>query len=489
MSDLVLLDSGFTAGEQRVGTVRKPICDRLGWISRYFKSAGLRFALLYVVVSAVSSIVLSVSLWYSAVAVLDNQAYQTIHNQAQDLAEKYNKGGLSILSSIIEKRVSDNEDDHALYLLVDPDGNRIAGNLDLWPAGVIKSYTWYRLPLKRYEIPMQAIYKYYPLENGYRLLIGRDTRTNQRLRIVLYQGLLIASCAMIMLGMTGGLVVRSLFKRAMTNLAEISAAIGRGDLSCRVRLRSSNDEFNQLAKAINSILDMVQTLMQGVRQVTDGVAHDLRTPITRARARLEDAVSSKVVPHLSKDDLVDAIYNAVNDLDKVQRIFASILRISEVEAGERRAAFANMHLSELMRDIHETYEAVADEQGIKLLGRWSESLYFMGDRQVLEQSIINLIENAIKYASGSSSITLDASIFKGRLLISVADEGPGIPVEDREKVTRRFYRAEAARSTPGSGLGLALVSAVADLHWGRLRLEDNTPGLKAVLDMPCRTNF
>lgn len=488
MSDLVFLDPGFTAGERRVETVRKSVHNRLGWASGYFKSASLRFALLYVVVFAVSAIAISVSLWYSAVAVLDNQAYQTIDNKAQDLAEIYNRGGLTVLSLAIKKRVGENADDHALYLLVDANGDRIAGNIDLWPTDISKPYTWYRLPLKRYEIVMQAIYKYYPLAKGYKLLIGRDTRTTQRLRAVLYQGLLVAGCAMIMLGLLGGLIVRSLFRRAMTNLGEVSAAIGKGDLAYRVKLRSTNDEFNQLAKTINSILDMVQALIQNVRQVTDGVAHDLRTPITRARIRLEDAVSSKVVAHLSKDDFIETIHGAVDDLDKVQKIFSSLLRISEIESGERRAGFSHIHFSGVMDNVREFYEAAAEEQNIKISGFWSRSLYFYGDRQMLEQSVVNLVENALKFTPPSSTITIGAFILEGHLLVSVADQGPGIPAEDREKATRRFYRADEARCTPGSGLGLALVSAVADLHHGKLRLEDNAPGLKAILDMPCTRN-
>ena len=484
MSDLALFDSGLVQQTLRVNAATRWLKKRLQTMASIFRSSSIRFAALYVIMFAISALVLSASLWYTTVSLMNHQNENAIRAQAQSLADHFHQGGLMELSSTISKRVAANLDDHALYLLTDNDGNRIAGNLNLWPKLVTVPQQWYLLPLKRYEIQMQAVYRYYSLPGGYRLLVGSDTRTAGDLRNVLFEGLLVAASSTVILGLIGGIVVRGLFKRAMKNLAEISEAVSRGDMSSRVKIRGGKDEFDQLAVTINGILDMVEKLMDGVRQVTSAVAHDLRTPVARARNRLEGALMEKLQ---RPEEWPDVMEMAIQDLDKIESIFQSLLRIAEVEAGERRSAFTNINLSDTLNNALEFHEVTAEERNVKVVGRWDNFLPCMGDKQMIEQAVGNLLDNAIKFTPEGSTVHLTALSGKERILISVTDEGIGIPVSDREKAVRRFYRADEARNTPGSGLGLSLVAAVAELHYGKLRLEDNEPGLRAVIDLPSRS--
>lgn len=484
MSDLVILE-GLPIETAAAGNITSDAFNsQVRRARRFFRSTSLRFACLYITVFAISALILSLLLWYSTMNLMNRESQNSIRSQAQSLAEHFHLGGLPALSSTISKRISDGMDDHALYLLVDEDDNRISGNLDHWPKLIMVPHHWYRLPLTRYEIKMRAIYRFYSLPDGYRLLLGRDTRTSAHLRGVLYEGLLIATSAMILLGLIGGVLIRRQFQRAMKNLSVVTQQISRGDMSGRVKLRGAEDEFDELADTINKILDEVHKHMDNVRQVTDAVAHDLRTPITRARSRLEATMLAETRPA----EMREAMDASIEDLDKIGKIFQSLLRIAEVEAGSRRSEFKDIDVSHVLDDIQETYEVVAEEKDVKLLGTWNQGLHLFGDQQMIQQAVVNLVDNAIKFTPERSTINLFVSLEKNRILITVADEGEGISESDREKAIQRFYRGEAARNTPGNGLGLAMVAAVAELHYGHLRLDDNAPGLKATLDLPYAEN-
>ena len=307
-----------------------------------------------------------------------------------------------------------------------------------------------------------------------------------QLRRILGDALIWAPSIVVALGVAGALAVRSLFRITINDVAATAAAFSRGDLTRRVRVTGMGDEFDRLAEEINNMLDRVASLMDGVRQVSNAIAHDLRTPITRARARLEDAGRSA----RSEADLHAAIERAQSDLDGIVAVFQALLRISEIEAGARRSAFARVDLGPLLFDLAELYAAAAEENGQVLVHDIPPILPIFGDRDMLQQAVANLLDNALKFSPPGSTIRLAAGTAgtAGRMLeISVSDQGPGIPPEDRARATERFFRGESARSTPGSGLGLSLVQAVAMLHGGTLRLEDNRPGLRAVMSMPALT--
>ena len=451
---------------------------------RLLRSAGVRFAILYALVFGVSTIVLGASLRYSTLGLLNRETHDAIQADWQSLDNHFQQGGLPGLVLAIRNRIDEDVSRNAIYLLVDPLGNRIIGNLVRWPPQVIDSPPgWYEVAVVAGDNKRsQALLREYELPGGFRLLIGRDQRTSAQLRRILRDGLLWALAAMVALGAIGAFVIRGLFRRSLADISATTKAISRGDLTPRVRRSGSGDEFDQLAETINDMLDRISRLMDGVRQVSNAIAHDLRTPITRARARLEDAA----LHAKTEEELHAAIDRATGDLDGVVRVFQALLRIAEIEAGSRRSAFADFDLVPMLVDLAEFYEALAEEQGLTLEHAWPESVKMVGDRDMIQQAVANLIDNALKFAPSGTPLMLAVRTDGAEVEIHVADRGPGIPADERSRATERFFRAEAARSTPGSGLGLSLVLAIAQLHGGALRLEDNQPGLRAILVLPRR---
>jgi signal transduction histidine kinase len=444
------------------------------------RSAGIRLALVYATVFGVSAFALAFSLWYSTVGLLERQVEIAIRNDATALGDNYAGGGLPALVTAIENRLSISPDSVGIYLLLDPHGTKIIGNLDHWPAGLGQTDAWYELPVTRQGTGSTALLRAYGLANGDQLLVGRDDRAREQLRGILQQGLLSAMALMALLGLVGAIVIRTLFRRMIQDIAATTRAISRGDLTRRVPKTGDGDEFDELAEIINDMLDRITRLMDGVREVSNSIAHDLRTPITRARTRLEDAA----IHASSADDLRSAIERATDDLDGVVAVFQALLRIAEIEAGARRAAFAMLDVAPLLLDIEDLYHAVAEDRGILLRAEIADSLPLLGDRELIQQAVTNLLENALKFSPPGSAITFRAGLTGTTTEITIADNGPGISEADRIRATERFFRAESARSTTGSGLGLALVSAVAHLHNGVLSLADNRPGLRAVILLP-----
>jgi signal transduction histidine kinase len=449
--------------------------------ARFFiRSAGVRLAIVYALVFGLSAFALAFSLWYSTVGLLQRQVEVAVRNDATALNDHFMVGGVPSLALAIQNRLTENVDGDAIYLLVDPLGNRIIGNLDHWPDGLDQTDAWYELPVTRQKSKSIALLRAYALAGGDQLLVGRDVRARAELRRVLQDGLLWAMGIMAVLGLLGAMVIRSLFRRMIRDISATTRAIARGDLTRRVPKTGDGDEFDELAGIINDMLDRITRLMDGVREVSNSIAHDLRTPITRARNRLEDAALYAT----SAADLKAAVERATEDLDGIVAVFQALLRIAEIEAGARRAAFANMDLSPLLSDIDELYQAVAEERGLVLQTGIAAALPVLGDRELIQQAVTNLIENALKFSPEGSVIGFTAWMVGTTIEVTVADHGPGISAADRERATERFFRAESARSTSGSGLGLALVAAVAQLHNGALRLEDNHPGLSAIITLP-----
>ncbi len=444
-----------------------------------FRSAGFRFGAVYALLLAISTTALAVFLWWATAGLLDRQTESAVSADAQGLAERWADGGLPALVVTIEDRLAQNVDDDAIYLLTGPDMKRIAGNLASWPASVTTPGPWYELPVMRAGIRSLANVQRYELPDGYHLLIGRDSQVRAQLRKMLTDALLWAAVVVILLASAGAVVIRSLFRRTLSNISATATAIAGGDFAQRVRLTGRGDEFDQLADVINDMLDRIGRLMDGVRQVSNAIAHDLRTPITRARTRLEDAALHAETP----DDLRAAIERATLDLDGIVNVFQALLRIAEIEAGSRRSSFARLDLAPLLAEVADLYGAVAEERGISLRLETPKSVPAYGDKAMVQQAIANMVDNAVKFSPDNGMVRLAASV-SSMVFITVEDQGPGIPLAERERATDRFYRGESARSTPGSGLGLSLVLAVAHLHGGALQLEDHRPGLRAIIALP-----
>ncbi len=444
---------------------------------RFLRSAAIRFAAIYAVLLAISAIALAVFLWWATAGLLDRQTEAAIHADAQLLLERFQQGGITALVLTIDDRLAQDIDDNAIYLLAGPDLRPVAGNLRTWPMAVRQADDWYELPVQRAGIRSLARVRRYDLPGDFHLLLGRDVQARAQLRHLLTDALLWAIVVVIGMATLGAFVVRSLFRRSLANVSATATAIAAGDLARRVRLSGRGDEFDQLAETINEMLDRIARLMDGVRQVSNAIAHDLRTPITRARGRLEEAASRARRP----DELHAAIERAIADLDGIVGIFQGLLRIAEIEAGSRRSAFTEIDVARLLADVAELYDVVADEKGVRLVVEIPDRLPADGDRELIQQAVANLLDNAVKFSSPGGTVRLGAENAGDGIRITVADQGPGIPVHDRARATERFFRGETARSTPGSGLGLALVQAVAQLHNGSLTLDDAGPGLMAQL--------
>jgi hypothetical protein len=446
---------------------------------RLLRSAGIRFAVVYALLLSASAAALGLFLWWSTAGLLDRQTEAAIQADAQSLAERFQRGQVAALMLTIDERLAQNVEDDAIYLLVSPSGQRLAGNLERWPQGAAENGAWYELPIERAGVRSLAVVEAFTLPGGFRLLIGRDVQVRAQLRTLLTDALLWALLVVLVMATAGALVVRSLFRRALGNVSATAIAIAGGDFTQRVRLTGRGDEFDQLAETINDMLDRMARLMEGVREVSNAIAHDLRTPIARARARLEDAA----VHGESAAELRAAIERAIADLDGIVAVFQALLRIAEIEAGSRRAAFAAVDVAPLLADVAELYGAVAEEKGIAISVQAPDRLPTHGDRELIQQAVANLLDNAVKFSPSGASVRLSAEATPAGVEIVVADQGPGIPEAERQRAGERFFRGERARNTPGSGLGLALVQAVAQLHGGSLRLVDAAPGVVAILTL------
>jgi hypothetical protein len=444
-----------------------------------FRSAGFRFGAIYALLLGLSATALALFLWWATAGLLDRQTEAAINADAQGLSERWAEGGLPSLIVTIEDRLAQNIDDDAIYFLADRAMHRVAGNLERWPPNVDTPGGLYELQVMRAGMKSLANVQRFDLPGGFHLLIGRDVQVRAQLRGLLTDALLWAILVVGLMATIGALVVRNLFRRTLANISATTSAIASGDLAKRVRLTGRGDEFDQVAEVINDMLERITRLMDGVRQVSNAIAHDLRTPITRARTRLEDAAIHAQTP----DDLRAAIERATLDLDGIVGVFQALLRISEIEAGTRRSAFARVDIAPMLGEVEELYGALAEEQGISLVVLAGAEVPAYGDKALIHQAVANLVDNAVKFSPPGGTVRVTAST-QGKVSITVTDEGPGIPEAERARAVERFYRGESARSTPGSGLGLSLVAAVAQLHGGELRLEDNHPGLRAVLVLP-----
>jgi signal transduction histidine kinase len=457
-----------------------------GPLWRLLSSAGFRFALLFAALFLLAGLAFTAVLWWGTAGTLDRQIDAAIRADALALVERWRDAGPPAAAEAIRERLSLDVENQTLYLLTDREGRHLAGNLADPPPPTSASSQWYRLSLEREGIPGEARLFMVDLPDGGDLVVGREVGEKLRLRALLTEGLAWSAGAAILFAFVGAWMLRRALEKRLSAATTTAALISAGDLSPRVPISPHDDEFDRLGASMNTMLDRIAHLMQGVRGVSDAIAHDLRTPIARARSGLEETLLS------ANDDpevLRGAIERGIADLDGVTRVFQAVLRIAEAEAGARRAAFAPLDLAELLADAAELYGASAEARGQVLRCLWPEPLPLTGDRDLLLQVVANLLDNAVKFSGPDSTITLSAQRDADGIVVRVADAGPGLSPADRERVGERFFRADTARTTPGSGLGLSLVRAVVQLHGGALWFEDaggppDAPGLVVCFSLP-----
>lgn len=447
-----------------------------GIFLKLMRSTGFKLAAVHALLLIASAIALGGFFWWSTAGYLNRQTDQAIRTDVLLLTARWRDDQVPSLAYAIAQRLAEDAEDEAIYLLADAQGRLLAGNLDRWPPDAQAEGAWFELPLIRSgQATVGRIYTL-GLPDGGRLLVGRDVKQRLKLRELVADAVLYGSGLAILLAAFGGGIVRRLLQTRLAPVADTASAIGQGDLSRRVPLSGADDDFDRLAETLNAMLDRVGILMDGVREVSNAIAHDLRTPLTRLRGRLEEALGS--------GDLVSlraAVERGIVDLDGIIGVFHALLRIAEIEAGARRSAFARLDLAAVLADAADLYGAAADERGLSFAVSLPPSLAIVGDRDMLLQAVANLLDNAIKFTPAGGKVTLAADRSGQDLMVTVTDTGPGIRPAEITRVTERFYRAEASRGAPGSGLGLALVQAVAHLHGGSLTLESLEPGLRATL--------
>ncbi len=449
-----------------------------------FHSAVFRAALVYLCLFSAVVLALLGFIYWNTTASISRQIDATIDAEITGLAEQYDQRGTTGLLGAIERRLASADETRGLYLLTDRAFRPIVGNLSRWPDAKAESGGWITFPLENLD-PEGADIKsgrarLFDFAGRYHLLVGNDTRERTRIAAVVGDSLLWGSVVIIGLSMLGALLLsRSLLGR-IESINDTSREIMAGDLGRRVPLSGKNNEFDRLAGNLNDMLDQIERLLVGMKEVTDNIAHDLRSPIGRLRNRLDETLRSGGDEEVYRRTLTESI----EDADALLKTFTALLDIAQAESGAPRRQFEPLDLGAVVRDVAELYEPLAEERGLELSVQASVQARLPGDRNLLFQALANLVDNAIKFSGPDGRVSVTLRLDAGAAEIAVADNGPGIPEEARERVCERFYRLEASRSTPGSGLGLSLVAAAARLHDGALRLEDNTPGLKAVLRLP-----
>jgi signal transduction histidine kinase len=449
------------------------------WVraTRVLKSSSFRLALLYMLLLSISVGILLGFIYWSTAGFMDRQTDATIGAEIQGLAEQYRQRGLAGLSTVIQERVARDPAGAGLYILADADLKPLLGNLDRWPAGLLDADGWMRFRLRNrgpdHAEEHAARGQVFRLRGDLLLLVGRDVRDLQRTRHVILDALTWGLAITAALALLGGWVLSHRVLRRLEAINQTSREIMEGDLSRRIPVGGSDDDFDQLAAGLNQMLARIESLMAGVRQVSDNIAHDLRTPLTRLRTKLE-----LLRAELGGHPAAATAEQTIADAEELLTTFNALLRIARIEAGGRRAAFAPVDLVPLVADLAELYEPVPAERHQHLSLSTPSAAWVIGDRDLLFQALGNLVDNAVKYTPEGGRVDLCVTDTATAIRIEIADNGPGIPVELRAEVFRRFFRADHSRSTPGSGLGLSLVQAVIQLHGATIELLDNAPGLR-----------
>ena len=452
---------------------------------KLFHSYTFRLALLYALIFSSSTLILFYFFYLFTASYMTQQMDNTIEAEIQGLAERYDRDGLEGLTRLIAERVNRSQGTgNSLYLLTTYTLEPLVGNLDRWPLEAsIDNEKWLEFSLEVNEQTNEthlARARIFRLPGRYGLLVGRDIHqlTQAKLRIV--QALTWGLAIMVLLAFAGGLVLSRRTVRNIERINQTARSIMSGNLSRRVEITNRNDDFDQLAANLNQMLDRIQTLMEDIRRVSDNIAHDLRTPLTRLRQHMEEArrqVDSESISAISLE-------SSIREADSLLTTFNALLRIARIEAGQVTTDFAVLDYRTLVEDVVEFYEPLAEEKNQFLTVDAGNTIKTMGDRDLLFQALANVIENAIKYTQENGHISVILSQLDNDAVITIADNGPGIPAEERERVFRRFYRLDRSRSTTGNGLGLSMVAAVVTMHQGQIRLMDNDPGLKTVMQFP-----
>jgi signal transduction histidine kinase len=445
------------------------------------RSSALSLALSYVALGMAALVLFAAPLWYAWQVTIQEGRTEILQADAQRLTDVYRRDGADGLKNFIDARVRMQIANERILLLTDASMHPLAGNLPSWPSTVPAVAGNYTIHVNVANHGEQIALAHVAMLGNNYLLVGRDNLLFKPLQTFFWYGLTAAIAVLCIAGLFVGLITRRALMSRVHSIRRTVSAIIHGDLKHRLPTHLNDDELNTLSRTINGMLDQIEQLVHGVRNVSNSIAHDLRTPLAELRSRLEQL--SLIRP--SGEETYTEIDGAVADVDRVIRIFDALLRLAEIDAGLRRSGFVSLDASDLAANAVEFYDPAAELKGIDLKFQSDGPLWVAGDPVLLAQALSNLIDNALKYAPQNGAI--EVAVRKrgaASVEISVADNGPGIDAAEKCKVMERFYRGDASRGTPGVGLGLSLVQAVAKLHGSPLELYDQAPGLRVALSMP-----
>jgi signal transduction histidine kinase len=471
-------------------------------IPAIMKTTAARLTALYLILFALCAFALVFYMTSLSTRMLITQTRGTISEEVAGLARAYGRGSLPRLVRVVEQRAR--QPGANLYLIADPNGRILTGNVESIQAGVLDNVGWTERPFtyRRYGEPAASANAQLSEEEGGRqqhsamamvvrlpnqmlLLVGRDLVEPERFRDVVQRSMAVALATM---GIGAFLIWFFVGRRALKridNLSEASQRIMGGDLNGRLPVSGSGDEFDRLSENLNTMLGRIARLNDGLKQVSDNIAHDLKTPLTRLRNRAESALGGK----RSTREYRDVLEATIAESDQLIRTFNAILMISRLEAGKSTEATTDVNLADTVRDVVELYEPLAEENGVALTAHIESEPIISGNRELIGQALSNVVDNAIKYSAntaGAPKVTVSLNADGAGAIMAVRDNGPGIPAADRERATERFVRLEESRNMPGSGLGLSLAKAVMTFHHGTLELHDAAPGLEVRMAFPNR---
>lgn len=439
--------------------------------------SAFNLALAYIALSIAVLAAFATPLWYTWRENFEERRAFLLGEEARSFTEVFEKSGVTGLARVIDARLADARGSDDIILLANHSHVPLAGNLTAWPPEVPQAVGTYTLSFRDQGRTLNVLLVHTFLPDGYELLTGRENSRFRSLEMLFWWGLAGAAGFVLLLGIGGGFLIRRLLLSEVQEISQTANAIVNGNLSRRVPTQNRGDELDVLAQTVNRMLDQIEHLIQGVRNVSNAIAHDLRTPLAELRSRLEELM----VTRRSPEEAAAEIETAVADTDRVIAMFDALLRLAEIDSGARRSGFVQADLAKVASEVAEFYQPAAELKGLTLCVDTSGALTVACDPLLLSQAIANLIDNALKYAQNGKIRVAATRRPDDMVEISVTDDGPGISDRDKPKVVERFYRGDASRGTPGVGLGLALVATVAKLHGGTLELADNHPGLRASL--------
>ncbi len=458
-------------------------------LGKLFRTTAFKLTLVYLVVFALFAAFLLGYFAWNTRRLITEQITESVDVEIRGLADQYEQGGIRRLVFAIDARAT--RPGSNLYLVTTNAGEGLAGNVGALSKGALEKPGWTETVYRRIEddtTEHHALVRIIQLPGGFRLLVGRDLEERERLYDIVIAAGRWSLAIVVVLGLAGGFFVTRRVLKRIDAMTETTQTIMRGDLSERLPIAGTGDELDRLADNLNAMLERIEALMRGLKEVSDNIAHDLKTPLTRLRNRCEEAL------RMAEDESQyrAALQSAIEESDALIRTFNALLMIARAESGQARDDMTEFDAAEVARGVSDLYEPLADDKGLVLKVEAPVAAPVRGNRELVSQALANLVDNAIKYAAPDPAplngvqpqIVVEAAGDGEKILLTVSDAGPGIPEADRSRAVDRFVRLEQSRSKPGSGLGLSLAQAVAHLHGGELRLEDNHPGLRTVIALP-----